>query len=283
MRSIYEVVIFGLFSLFLVPDVLSTAIVSRNGSDVVGKQIRSHGNREFQVLTYGSVEDRDDSHRFVIIGGTHGDEIMTTEFVAWLYKRTVAGKSPLSRLADDVAIDFIPALNVDNLGKSRYNQNAVNLNRNYSVNWGKSTERFGNSPFSEKETTFIRAMYDTYKYTAAADVHGYVDWIVAPSLPHKMRAYSNHKNTSDYSKWIGALKNNLDRLPSGDYQVVTDLSLNDGGAFEDWSFWKKNTPAFCLELSEKVQNSANEEDFKRYESYIYRMFRTAMHIKESDS
>ena len=269
-------------NLVILPEMLSTAVPMRGTKEVLGRSIFSENGNDFKILSTNSSgvqTDKDAEHRFLVIGGTHGDEIMTTEFVAWLYKRTASGQGRFSQMGDNVVFDFIPVLNIDNFGKSRYNKNQVNLNRNYSVNWGKSAERFGKSPFSEKETQFIKALYDKYDYTAAADIHGFIDWVVAPSLPHKMKSHANFSNTRNYTRWLGALKRNLHKLPNNNYQVLTDLKLNDGGAFEDWSFWQRNTPAFCLELSEGIQSEDQEEKFRQYEAYLFKMFRVAIKMK----
>ncbi len=283
MRHLKNIVIRLFFSLIFMPELLSTAVATRDSKQVLGDQILSKQGNDFKILStnsIGTTGDDEADYRFLIIGGTHGDEVMTSEFVAWLYARTASGKGRFAHMGDNVVFDFIPVLNVDNFGKSRYNHNDVNLNRNYSVNWGRSAERFGDMPFSESETKLIKALYDKFDYTAAADIHGYIDWVVAPSLPHKMSSHANFENTKKYTQWLGALKKNLYKLPSDNYQVLTDMNLNDGGAFEDWSFWQRDTPAFCLELSENIKAKDKEVKYKMYESYLFKMFREAIKMKK---
>ena len=93
--------------------------------EVLGRSVFSENGSDFKILSTNSSgvqTDKDAEHRFLIIGGTHGDEIMTTEFVAWLYKRTASGQGRFSQMGDNVVFDFIPVLNIDNFGKSRYNK-----------------------------------------------------------------------------------------------------------------------------------------------------------------
>jgi hypothetical protein len=283
MNNLKNIVMRIFFSILFMPEILSTAVSVRDSQEVLGETILSKKGNDFKILSTNSVGTTgadDADYRFLIIGGTHGDEVMTSEFVAWLYKRTASGRGRFAQIGSNVVFDFIPVLNVDNFGKSRYNENDVNLNRNYSVNWGKSVEHFGQEPFSENETKLVKALYDKFDYTAAADIHGFIDWVVAPSLPHRMSTHANYENTKKYTKWLGALKKNLHRLPGDDYQVLTDMNLNDGGAFEDWSFWQRDTPAFCLELSESITEADKEVKYKMYETYLFKMFREAIRIKK---
>lgn len=85
------------------------------------------------------------SYSFYIQGGLHGNEKLTVDFVLWLAER-VKSKSSLINLLDKhrINIDFKPIANPFGYANSlRYNENAVNLNRNFGVNWGLSREKSG--------------------------------------------------------------------------------------------------------------------------------------------
>ena len=266
----------------LFPQRLSTAQTFSSANKFVEKDSKTFMGRDIPILSIsagGDASSDNAKHRFLIIGGTHGDEVLTSEFVVWLYKRTATGKGRLARFGNDVSFDFIPALNIDSYSKRRNNANGVNLNRNYSINWGESSEHFGLKPFSESETKLVQSLYSKFNYTAAVDVHGYTEWVVAQSKPITMVEKVNKENFYKYREWFNSLRDNLYKLPGGDYQLVTDMSLEDGGAFEDWSFWQMNTPAFCLEMSSEYKKEEHEKLYFKYESYLYSMFKKAADLE----
>jgi hypothetical protein len=237
-------------------------------------------------------------HRFLIQGGLHGNELLTTEFVTWLARRYARGQSPLNNLSDDqVAFDFVPKSNPDGLQtESRYNAKGVNLNRNFGTLWGISKENPGDHEFSEPETRSIKFLFEKNQYTAAVDVHGYINWIVAPTSPEilkKMGVKVPHDRAAKYYQWDKALKKEMRMLPG--YSYKTAGGLGDGGAFEDWAFWGAGSFSYCLELKSPERfatsyrrpfgNIAQAESkfqidmFKRYEAHISRMFNHAIAIK----
>lgn len=241
-------------------------------------------------------------YRFLIQAGLHGNETLTSHFVLWLVQRIRNGESALNTLPErEISIDFLPFANPDGSAEqSRYNANGVNLNRNFDVLWGVTRENPGTQSFSEPETRAIRRLFAERNYTAAIDVHGYINWIVAPSDPATLAARrANFVPTSaqiqNYLSWHSALKRELSQLEG--YELKTAGELGDGGAFEDWAFWKTGTLAFCLELESiqryvlrrsainlEQQNANGRVDlFKTYELFITRMFQHAIAIKRSDS
>lgn len=225
-----------------------------------------------------------DVTRFLIQGGMHGDEVLTTAFVEWLAKRTQSGESLLNNLPGSIAIDFLPTVNPDTYRKSRYNSNHINLNRNFGVLWGLSREPHGSSAFSEPETQAIRSLLQSQRYLAAVDVHGYVNWVVAPSFPQQLQQ-TNTAQVERHKSWLEALRRHIPLL--GDYQLKTAASLGDGGAFEDYAFWGSKTLGFCLEIASPqrfVPNNkgVNVDRFVVYENYIYKVFSEALAIKAKE-
>ena len=218
-----------------------------------------------------------DDIRFLIEGGLHGNEILTTEFVNWLRDRLVRGVSPLSRLDARAVFDLVPVANPDAAGLSRYNARNVNLNRNFGVNWGKSREPAGKDAFSEPETRALKALLANRKYVAAADVHGYVNWIVMPSFPA-----SPGGPAARFAKWNRAIEQHaglLSRVES--YEIRHAMSLGDGGAFEDWAFWGNGSLAFCLEMATASRFTGEDhqtDSFLVYEEFLFAMFQEAMKL-----
>ena len=233
-------------------------------------------------------------YRFLIQGGLHPNEKTPTTFVNWLASRYKSGDSPLNALGENVAIDFVPVANPDGLAaQSRYNAKGVNLNRNFPVLWGLSKENPGSRPFSEPETRSIRKLFEANDYTAAVDVHGYVNWIVGPTSPERLA--SNGIKTSRFmhqvhEQWTKHLIKETEEL--GQYVYKTAGELGDGGAFEDWAFWEQKTLSFCLEIDSpfRYQNrsiklfnsykvSKRTDKFEVYEKFITKMFAHAIKIK----
>lgn len=251
--------------------------------------------------------------RFLIQGGLHGNELLASEFVGWLAKRFAAGESLLNTLNQgNIAIDFIPYANPDGtILFTRYNSNQINLNRNFGVLWGMTRENPGPSAFSENESRAIGDLIVNRKYTAAIDVHGYVNWVVIPTAPNSgvkgLPAISKEQQKM-YEQWSFAVKREAAKQLPG-YEVKTAGELGDGGAFEDFAWWKGGTPAACLELFTESRHvlfsfastimslltpkilSPNErpqarqgDTFIAYENYIHSLFSEAIRIKTgSDS
>ncbi len=246
--------------------------------------------------------------RFLIQGGLHGNELLSSEFVAWLAQRFANGESLLNTLNNGhIAIDFVPYANPDGtIQYTRYNANKVNLNRNFDVLWGMTREHPGPAPFSEPETRAIRDLVLKRKYTAAIDVHGYVNWIVLPTAPsEKFKELS--KISSDrqalYAQWDKAVRRETAKQLPG-YEIKTAGELGDGGAFEDFAWWSGGSLATCLELftdsrhvmasladtiinfiapktlsANKQHQTRQSDTFIAYENYVHSLFNEAITIK----
>jgi succinylglutamate desuccinylase len=257
-------------------------------------QLVSHGGRQIYIYRFPAKdiagrEISSPSHRLLIQSGLHGNEQLAVKFVNWLMEEYTRERSHLNQLTKrGVAIDFLPVANPDGTYiNSRYNKNGVNLNRNFGTLWGNSREDPGPTKFSEPETRGIQALFKHAQYTSAVDVHGYINWIVAPS---KLTAKS--PQSKFYLPWVQALKAEMQGLPG--YQFHTAHGLGDGGAFEDWAFWEGNALSYCLELKSAARYETIERPsfsnvaltnyhtadlFRQYENFIYRMFERAIQIK----
>lgn len=261
--------------------------------------LKSASGQQIELLEFAPPGDKRGLYRFLVQGGLHGNEQQASAFVVWVARRYARGESILNQLPkDQVAIDFLPFANPDGThGHSRYNARGVNLNRNFAVLWGLTRENPGKESFSEPETRVIRRLFKERKYTAAVDVHGYINWIVAPSDPADIanRGFKPSKaQKTAYAQWVDDLKREMQLLPG--YQFKTGAKLGDGGAFEDWAFWSEGTLAYCLELESlqrfvrpyrpdfsdltKVNEAPAIDLFKRYEMFVYRMFVNALRIKQ---
>lgn len=268
-------------------------IVSASGSEIELIEFKAAPSVKPEAKGRGGIA------RFLIQGGLHGNEEQASAFVVWVARRYARGESMLNQLpSDQVAFDFVPFANPDGShGHTRYNARGVNLNRNFGVLWGITRENPGAKSFSEPETQAIRRLFKERHYTAAVDVHGYINWIVSPSGPADVMKRGIKPTATQkllYGKWVDGIQREMQLLPG--YQLKNGALLGDGGAFEDWAFWSEGTLAYCLEL-ETIQRfvpsyrpdfndlkhqgaEASVDLFKRYEMFVYRTFANALKIKQ---
>lgn len=272
----------------------STSISAMTGD----KTLTSTKGQEILVYTFASKE-KQPAYRFLIQGGMHGNESQASLLVLWMAKRYARGESLLNKLAEhDVAFDFLPYLNPDGVEEhNRYNARGVNLNRNFDVLWGVSRENPGKSSFSEAETRALKKLFEKQKYAAAVDVHGYINWIVAPSSPEALKELGHEvskKQATAYRLWEAAVKRQMNVMPG--YQFKTAAELGDGGAFEDWAFYKHNTLSYCLEMDSwfrylpakkrsfgdlRQPSFGKVDKYVLYETFVFRMFEEAIEIKKA--
>jgi hypothetical protein len=214
-----------------------------------------------------------------VISGLHGDEKLPPEFVRWLIERVKNGEGPLAALGKDVAFDFIPAVNPDGLAAgTRYNARGVNLNRNFGALWGVSREPMGEKAFSEPETRAVRDVMLATTYTAAVDVHGYINWVVGPTPPSQASRLGETVawgSDQRYASWVSTLRGAIEASFDG-YLFKTAGGLGDGGAFEDWAFWRGKTLSACIEIR------SEQESFARYETFVAKMFKGAIDLKSRE-
>lgn len=282
------------------PSVKAEPLEQKTISEIAkNSSLKTAENRDF--LVFSTAAKTQPVYRFLIQSGLHGNERLPVEFVTWLKNRYGQGKSLLNRLPSGSAIDFLPVASPDGyFANTRSNSRGVNLNRNFSVLWGVSREFNGSSAFSEQETKAVRALLESRSYTGAVDVHGYSNWVVLPSSPQLIT--DGNKSRPSYARWLTDVQDLVKDLLPG-YEVKTAGGLGDGGAFEDFAYWRTGTLAFCLEmkssirqmtqmtkmspaffvgLNEKKSPSVQEEDtFYTYETMIYRAFDRAIKLKSS--
>jgi hypothetical protein len=245
--------------------------------------------------------------RFLLQGGLHGNELLGSEFVAWLAQRFAAGESLLNTLNQgQVEIDFVPYANPDGtIQFTRYNGNRINLNRNFGILWGVTKENPGTKAFSEVETRAIRDLLNARQYRGAVDIHGYINWVVIPTAPEDSVSglpKTKPATIAKYQRWADFIKKEtMNRLPG--YEVKTAGSLGDGGAFEDYAWWGAGIPSACLELfstdrfipktlAEKIVDlltpkafgtpnalGQNSDMFLVYENYVHSLFQESLRIK----
>ena len=205
------------------------------------------------------------SKKILIQSGLHGNEKGAVALNQWLLPHFKKLMSSNSSEWKNTQIDFVFVANPDGyLTNNRYNSNAVNLNRNFSVLFGKTREYPGKTSFSEAETKAVRTLALKEKYDVAVDVHGYINWIVLPTSPSiiaQKRKISKTK-MNQYKKLYKTVAKHIPQLKG--YKQLTAGFLQDGGSFEDWMFWEGGAQSFCLEIK---KNHLKEDDKTRLKSY----------------
>lgn len=234
-------------------------LLSAEGRRIEMIRIRMHDNSKNKPAVF-------------LQGALHGNETLTTEFLHWLTTQVQEKKGSFYKLLTLANLDIIPIGNPDRFGKSRFNSFGVNLNRNFSAFWGISRENFGSMPLSEPETKALNALFTKEQYQIAVDVHGYVNWVVTPSLP--ANEVIDSQTQKAHQSWQQIVVSQMDKLtPLAQYRQKTGLGLGDGGAFEDWAFWNHGTFAACLEMASPGRYRSEEgktiDSFKIYESFLF--------------
>ena len=109
--------------------------------------------------------------RMRILGAHHGDETSSAEVSLAAVERFLTDTA-YDTFLDTNELWVVPHVNPDGIeALSRYNDNNVDLNRNYGFEWSESSFRSGDSPFSEPETQAIRALGSWVNFGLGLSVH----------------------------------------------------------------------------------------------------------------
>ena len=172
------------------------------------EKTQSIADRDIWAAKLTDFPDFDEGEPTVLfIGNHHAREIITPEIVLYIlnYLLTNYGTDPeVTAMVDEREIWFVPIMNPDGHvyvqqvnGMWRKNRRdngdgsyGVDLNRNYSYEWGHdnygsspstSSETYrGPSPFSEPEATSIRDFAIDHEFTIALSYHSYGNMFLYP-------------------------------------------------------------------------------------------------------
>lgn len=135
-------------------------------------------------------------------------------------------------------------------------RDGVDLNRNYSTGWTKTTKEHGflltypgPRPFSEPETKAVKKMVEQLdNLVIAVDLHSYLGMIIYPPVYKKIEL----KDEELYKK---ITKEMVRKQPHQKYDIgdpnseVFDGSI--GGTFIDWVYTEHNAISFLIEIYKK--------------------------------
>ena len=182
-------------------------------------------------------------YRLRILGAHHGDETSSAE-VSISAAETLLTDPTHTLILDTHEIWIVPHVNPDGIQRlSRYNDNNVDLNRNYGFEWSPTSFRSGDGPFSEPETRAIRSLSSWFDFGLGLSIHsgatnlGWV-WNYTTErtsdeglLSQLAEAYAEDCTTDDF--WI---------TNGADWYITN-------GDTTDWSYGRHGTLDYTLEVS----------------------------------
>ncbi|CAL1355366.1 unnamed protein product [Linum trigynum] len=192
----------------------------------------ANGNKGYQaemtVVTYSrsSIKDGDDRSKFRILlsFGQHGRELVTTELALRILSILSeeqflpnVDRDAFNSTLDKLVIKMVPVENLN--GRKlveqgdlceRRNGRGVDLNRNWSVDWGKKEKDYdpyeenpGTAPFSEPETQTMRRLALSFDPHVWINVHSGMEALFMPY---------DHKNTTPEGSASQKMRSLLNRV-----------------------------------------------------------------------
>lgn len=227
---------------------------------------------ELNVVTYSQnineIEEDKSKFRILLSFGQHARELITSELaLKILYilseDQTLPKRNPLllNRTLQNTIIKVVPIENLNGRKKveagelcERRNGRGVDLNRNWSVDWGKKEKDYdpneenpGSGPFSEPEAQMMRKLSRSFKPHLWVNVHSGMEALFMPY---------DHKNTTppgEQSEKMKLMLETLNHLHCEDRCVVGSGGGSVGylahGTTTDYMFEVANIPmAFTFEI-----------------------------------
>lgn len=139
-------------------------------------------------VRFWTYEPKNYEKTIFITGGIHGGETYGPYFIVQLFKmlmdKTVRVPPQFHLIKEKVRILAMPIVNPWGMyqsPKTRYNSRGVDINRNFDWNWAKQPADIpfgmnykGDSPFSEKESQYVKEVLDNYLIDIFMDLHDHV-------------------------------------------------------------------------------------------------------------
>lgn len=248
---------------------LNTTYPSITDLATIGRTIE--GREIYRLRISGNLADASNKPGIIFMGGHHAREHLSVEmplrWARYLLSEYAAGNTRIKNLVDNRDVHIIPAVNPDGLEydistgsykmwRKNRRQNAngtfgVDLNRNYSFQWGtggsstnpNSDVYMGPTPFSEPETQAIKAYVETnVNLTTLLSFHTFSKLILYP-WGHSYNPISDqngkmvHKTMAEtMAKWNGYKP-----------QQASELYIASGDT-TDWSYGQEGLISFTFEL-----------------------------------
>lgn len=217
---------------------------------------QSAGGRELAILKISDNVTTDEAEPEVYFeGGIHGDELIGPELVIRLAREMILGYGTdpqFTTLINTREIWMFPLINPDGrVSVSRYNDNGVDVNRDWGYMWGGE----GNSPaeFSQPETRADFEFLRDHQFVVYTSYHGGTEYI---SFPWSYRADAC-PDFSAMNTWAGtyASVSGYAAMPYG--QGYTGMYAINGST-KDAVYGSLGAIPWSLEVSMEKQPPASE-------------------------
>jgi carboxypeptidase T len=212
---------------------------------------------------------------FFIVGCHHAREWISVEVPLYIAQQLLEHydvDAQARALVDRGEIWIVPILNPDgyvytheadrlwrnNRRPFENGRTGVDLNRNYSYQWGRNqgssavegtaTYR-GAYPFSEPETQAIRDLFELRQFMGAISYHSYGKFVLSPWGYTTLRPPDDHE-MSALATEMASMMNGETSNPWMDYEsgrIASGLYVASG-VFEDWVYGLHGSPAIAVEL-----------------------------------
>lgn len=236
---------------------------------VIGKTIE---NRDIYAVRMSSnMENASQKPGFMVMGGHHAREHLSVEmpiqFIKYLVQQYRAGNSRIVGLIANRDLHIIPAVNPDGLEfdistssykmwrknrkLNRDGSYGVDLNRNYSFQWGTggsstnptSDTYMGTEPFSEPETQAIKKYVEQNEnVTVLLSFHSYSKLILYP-WGHKYDGIEDSRDQMVHQK----MAERMSTWNGYEPQQSSELYIASGDT-TDWSYGVHKIFSFTFEL-----------------------------------
>ncbi|XP_010935248.1 uncharacterized protein [Elaeis guineensis] len=214
---------------------------------------------EIVVVTYNHVKKQTSNKskfRILLSFGQHGRELITSEVALHLLsvlarEQKILSMKPASfnKILENIVIKVVPMENLN--GRKlveagdlceRRNGRGVDLNRNWSVDWGKKEKDYdpyeenpGIAPFSEPEAQIMRKLTKSFEPHIWVNVHSGMEALFMPydhknstpsGLTSRLMRYLAHGTTTDYMYDIA-------KVPMAfTFEIYGDLSASSKDCFK---------------------------------------------------
>lgn len=228
-------------------------------------------NRKIWALKISdNVAQEEDEAEVLFIGGHHAREWVSVDVPLLLAQHLLQNyqsDAGVKQLVDNGQIWIVPLLNPDGhqytvtadrlWRKNRRNNGdgsfGVDLNRNYSYEWGgpgssgstySETYR-GTEAFSEPETQAIRDLAVQHNFVAMLSYHSYSQLVLYPWG----YTYSPAPDEALMDQMANAISDSIRGVHGQTYvpEASSDLYLASGDA-TDWLYGERRSPSFTIEL-----------------------------------
>ena len=188
------------------PTPTSLTLTNKHPAEIIGY---STEGRPLQLYTFGKGD-----HQRMIVAGIHGGDEWNTVTLANQLTEYVDHNPEV--VPQDVTLYILPDLNPDGEARAhnkygRLNDNGVDLNRNFPINWRKDWDRSGcwnslptsggSGPASEVETQVFISFIETHDIEVLISYHSAALGVFPGGLPWEADSIRLAKSIADVSSY----------------------------------------------------------------------------------